>query len=126
MRGLGDFQRRQMKRGDPRVHELFSHLRQIIDLLEDIVIHRHQQPEVPLQPSSPTPKHQVTTAVPLPQAATAQTSTPILVSIKEASRLIGIGNTRIYELINVGALETMRIGRRRMIRYSSIQNFVDS
>lgn len=120
MRGLGDFQRQQMKRGDPRVPRLFSHLRQILDLLEDMVIHPHQPPEPP-QPSSPAPKPQVTTPVPISQAPAVQTPTPMLVSIKEARRLIGVSNTRIYDLINTGALETVRIGKRHMVRYSSLQ-----
>jgi excisionase family DNA binding protein len=47
----------------------------------------------------------------------------MLVSIKEARRLIGVGNARIYQLINAGALETVRIGQRRMVRYSSLQKF---
>ncbi len=122
MRGLGDFQRRQMKRGDPRVQELFLHLRQIIDLLEDMVMHPLPQAEA-TQPSSVAPKHQATTAVPIPQTAAVQSSPPMLVSIKEARRLIGVGNARIYQLINAGALETVRIGQRRMVRYSSLQKF---
>jgi len=40
----------------------------------------------------------------------------MLVSIKQARRLIGVGHSRIYELINAGVLETIRIGKRRMIR----------
>ena len=123
MRGLGDFQRRQMKRGDPRVPELFSHLRRIIDLLEDMVMHPHHQPE-PTQPPAPAPKPQVATAAPISHATPAETPPPMLVSIKEARRLIGVGNTRIYELINAGTLETIYIGKRRLIRYSSIQEFV--
>ncbi len=51
---------------------------------------------------------------------------PMLVSIKEARRLIGVGHTRIYDLINAGALETVRIGKRRMIRYSSLQKLAGS
>ena len=122
MRGMGDFQRRQMKRGDPRVPELFSHLRRIIDLLEDMLIHPHHQPE-PAQPPSPAPKPQVATATPISHATPAETPPPMLVSIKEARRLIGVGNTRIYELINAGTLETIYVGKRRLIRYSSLRKF---
>jgi hypothetical protein len=37
MRGSGNFQRTQMKRTDLRVNELFSHLRNAIDVLEQIM-----------------------------------------------------------------------------------------
>lgn len=50
----------------------------------------------------------------------------MLVSIKEAQRLIGVGHTRIYDLINAGALETIRIGKRRLVRYSSLQKLAAS
>jgi hypothetical protein len=50
----------------------------------------------------------------------------MLVSIKATGRLIGAGRTRIYELINSGALETIHIGKRRMVRYSSLQKLAGS
>jgi excisionase family DNA binding protein len=79
--------------------------------------HPHR-PTQAAPPSSPAP-------APILQAATDQRPPPMLVSIKEARRLIGVGHTRIYELINAGALETIRIGKRRMVRYSSLQKFSD-
>lgn len=121
MRGLGDFQRRQMMHGDPRVRQVFSRLRQLLDLLEDIVGHPYQPIEPPKSaiapPSSPAP---------VPKIVPAQQPAPLLVSIKEARRLIGVGNTRIYDLINDGSLETVRIGKRRLIRYSSLQRLAEA
>ena len=38
------------------------------------------------------------------------------VSIREASRLSGIGRTKLYDLIRDGVLPTVRIGRRRLVR----------
>ena len=129
MRGLGDYHRRLTKRGDPRVQELFSHLRQILDLLEDMSRHPYQPPEAgqsSASPSSPARTPQGKPAAPIPQAVTPEQPPPMLVSIKEARRLIGVGNTRIYDLINAGALETIRIGKRRMVRYSSLQKLAGS
>lgn len=37
------------------------------------------------------------------------TSAPILVSVKEACRLLGLGNTTIYELIKSKRLEAIKI-----------------
>jgi excisionase family DNA binding protein len=116
MRGLGDFQRRQMTRGDLRVREMFSRLRQLIDLLEDIANHPHQLADI-TQPAAPP----TSPPIPVPKIVVTQQPVPLLVSVKEARRLIGVGNTRIYALINDGSLETVRIGKRRMIRYSSLQ-----
>jgi len=114
MRGLGDFQRRQMSKGDPRVREVFSHLRQMLDLVEDIVNHPHPHVEPP-QPASPPPP------APPPAVEPKNQPEPLLVSIKEARRLIGIGTTQVYKLINDGRLETVLIGGRRMVRYGSLR-----
>ena len=38
MRGLGDFQRSQMKNDDPRMTEFFRCLRNAVDMLEQIVL----------------------------------------------------------------------------------------
>jgi excisionase family DNA binding protein len=43
------------------------------------------------------------------------------VSIKEAAHSLGIGRTKIYELINAGRLETVKIGRRTLVRIASIR-----
>jgi hypothetical protein len=56
MRGLGDFQRAQMKRVDPRLGQLFSNLRQALELLEEILVHPHVLPPAAEQlKSSPAP-----------------------------------------------------------------------
>ena len=47
----------------------------------------------------------------------------LLVSVKEAARLLGIGRTKIYELMATGDLETKMVGRRRMVRYKSLAAF---
>jgi hypothetical protein len=41
MRGLGDFQRAQMRDADPRIPELFSHLRHATELLDQIASQPH-------------------------------------------------------------------------------------
>jgi excisionase family DNA binding protein len=105
-----------MARGDPRVREAFSRLRQLLDLLEDIANHPYQAAEPP-QPTAAPPSP----PAPVPKMVETQQAVPLLVSVKEARRLIGVGNTRIYALINDGSIETVRVGKRRLIRYSSLQ-----
>ncbi len=46
-------------------------------------------------------------------------------SVKNAAFLIGIGRTKVYELINQGKLETISVGRRRLVKTSSIRALVE-
>jgi excisionase family DNA binding protein len=46
---------------------------------------------------------------------------PIWVSPKEASRLTAIGLTRLYELINDHTLESVKVGRKRLVSFASLE-----
>ena len=46
---------------------------------------------------------------------------PILCGIVEASKALGIGRTKVYELIDDGKLEKIKIGRRSVITVKSIR-----
>ena len=50
---------------------------------------------------------------------------PLAVSVTRAAQLLGIGRTITYELIKCGKLETANIGRRNMVRMSSIKRLVE-
>lgn len=50
---------------------------------------------------------------------------PLAVRISDATRLTGIGKTKLFELIAEGKLETSCIGRRRLILYSSLKRLLD-
>jgi excisionase family DNA binding protein len=45
----------------------------------------------------------------------------ILVSIPDAAKALGVGRSKLYELIGEGRLETVTIGRRRLVRTDSIR-----
>jgi len=49
----------------------------------------------------------------------------ITVTVATARTLLGLGTTKIYELINAGDLEAIRIGRRRLIKVASIEKLVE-
>lgn len=49
---------------------------------------------------------------------------PILVSVNDAATTLNLGRTSIYQLINQGQLETVKIGRRTLIRVESIRRLV--
>jgi excisionase family DNA binding protein len=49
---------------------------------------------------------------------------PQSISISDAARAIGIGRTKLYELINTGDLKTLKIGRRTLVSAASIKALV--
>lgn len=50
---------------------------------------------------------------------------PITVTVDGARKALGIGTTKIYELIGNGQLRTVKLGRRTLIRTESIHNLID-
>ncbi len=51
---------------------------------------------------------------------------PVLCSIADAARVLGIGKTKRYELITDGQLECVTIGTRRLVKVASIDRLVGS
>jgi excisionase family DNA binding protein len=49
----------------------------------------------------------------------------LLCSIPDAGRALGVGRSTVYELIGSGKLETISIGRRRLIRVESVRALAD-
>ncbi len=45
----------------------------------------------------------------------------LLISIRDAARSLGVGRSKLYELIGEGRLETVHIGRRRLVRIDSVR-----
>jgi len=45
---------------------------------------------------------------------------PVLISILDAASALGVSRSKMYELIGEGAVETVTIGRRRLVRVSSV------
>ena len=50
---------------------------------------------------------------------------PICVRINEAARMIGIGRTKLYELISSGELETVKIGKATRVTTASLYKLVE-
>jgi excisionase family DNA binding protein len=50
---------------------------------------------------------------------------PLTVTVAGAKKALGIGTTKIYELIGEGQLRTIKIGRRALIRTESIHALID-
>jgi len=50
---------------------------------------------------------------------------PITASINDTARALGLGRTSIYALIREGRLETVKLGRRTLVRIASIRRLLD-
>ena len=48
----------------------------------------------------------------------------LAVSIKDAARLIGIGRTKLYELLDNGQLQNIRLGSRRLILMDALRKLL--
>jgi hypothetical protein len=46
---------------------------------------------------------------------------PLLISQPRAKQLLDIGNTKFHELKKAGVIETVRVGGRPMVVYSSLE-----
>ena len=52
--------------------------------------------------------------------------TTLSMSIKDAAQTIGVGRTTVYSLINQRRLETIKIGRRTLVKTDSIRALVEA
>ena len=49
---------------------------------------------------------------------------PICVRINDAANMIGVGRTKLYELIAAGELETVKIGKATRVTTASLRELV--
>ncbi|MCB2047400.1 MAG: helix-turn-helix domain-containing protein [Novosphingobium sp.] len=50
---------------------------------------------------------------------------PICVRVNDAARMIGVGRTKLYELIASGELESVKIGKATRITTASLYRLVE-
>ena len=50
---------------------------------------------------------------------------PVLVSVDQAAHIVGLGKSKLYELLLSGQLKSVKIGRRRLIPAQALKDFVD-
>jgi excisionase family DNA binding protein len=51
---------------------------------------------------------------------------PLAVPVKKACEIVGVGNTTMYELIKQKRVRTIKIGRRTLCIYASLETLVTS
>ncbi|MCH9751493.1 MAG: helix-turn-helix domain-containing protein [Alphaproteobacteria bacterium] len=61
----------------------------------------------------------------LPLKSSTTTAPPLAVSPSEAARIMGLGRTKLYELLSANELKSFKLGARRLIRVSEIEAFLD-
>ncbi len=49
----------------------------------------------------------------------------LLLTTDEAAEVLGVGRTTVYELLNAGLVESVRIGRSRRIPRAALVAYVD-
>ena len=59
-------------------------------------------------------------------AVSVQPTDRMLVSIPQAASALGLGRTRLYELLDAGEIETVKIGKRRLIVWASLVGYVEN
>jgi excisionase family DNA binding protein len=50
---------------------------------------------------------------------------PLLLSVRDAARALGIGRTSLYRMISEGSVLTVRLGGRRLVRLDSLREVVE-
>lgn len=118
MRGMGDFQRAQMKHRDARVSAMAQHLRAAVDLWEEIQLYPFKKEEpVEAPPQVPPPARPPVIALP---------SEKLAYGIKEAASALGIGRTTIWRAIKDGKLSAVKIGNRTLIKTEALQAWLSA
>lgn len=117
MRGLGEFQRGQMKQKDARIFELCQHLRSAIDILEQIASQPYRPPQAAEAPSPSANGPPLAKPFPIP-------GDRIAYSITDAAAAVGISRSTLYTLMGTGDLPTFKIGKRRLISAEALARLV--
>lgn len=50
---------------------------------------------------------------------------PYLCSVTDAAKALGVGRTKLYEMIATGELRSMQIGTRRLVKVASIRSLIE-
>lgn len=120
MRGLGAFQRAQIKRGDPRITEVLDHIRSAIDLIEGMA-----HDAAAIAPSE-KPQREVQGNQPVPPPLTLNLNEKISRTLAETSKLTGLSRSSLYKAISEGRLRAVKCGGRTLILTVDLQAWMDS
>jgi excisionase family DNA binding protein len=49
----------------------------------------------------------------------------LLVSVEEAARILSLGRNKMFDLVREGDIESLKVGRRRLIPREALSDFVE-
>lgn len=52
--------------------------------------------------------------------------TPLTIGVNDTARALGVGRTHVYRLISEGKIDTILLGRRRLVKTDSLRRLVDA
>lgn len=113
MRGLGAFQRGQMKHRDQRVFLLCQHLRAAIDVLEQIAAEPYQPPQ----------SQEAETVAPTPPPMDIPPD-KLTYTLKEAAAALGVGRTTLWRAVSEGKLRAIKLGSRTLIPADALRRWL--
>jgi excisionase family DNA binding protein len=109
--------RSEMKGVDPRISQLFHHLREAIDILEQISLRQSRTPDQSLhvkpEQSAPPPPPTLDPA-------------KLAYSVKELGKLLGISRSKVYQAMKNGELRAVKYGKKTLIMAKDLQVWVDA
>ncbi|WP_420723932.1 helix-turn-helix domain-containing protein [Hwanghaeella sp. LZ110] len=50
---------------------------------------------------------------------------PLTTSVNDAAKALGVGRTSIYALIGEGRIETVKLGRRTLVKVASLRKLIN-
>lgn len=50
---------------------------------------------------------------------------PLALRINDAARTLGVGRTHLYRLISEGRIDTVQLGRRRLVKAASLRKLIE-
>ncbi len=51
---------------------------------------------------------------------------PLLIGVETAATVLGVKRSKLYELIAIGSLKSVKVGARRLISSEALREFVSS
>ncbi len=99
---------------DPRISQLFQHLRELIDILEQITLHPY---------SAPVQSKAAKGAPPPPPTLD---TTKLAYTVKELRKLIGISHSKVYQAMKNKELRAVKCGDRTLVMAKDLRAWINA
>lgn len=108
-----------MRDVDPRLNELFTHLRLALDALEQIALRPHRP--------AAEPKQQTATEKPIPPPPPEipAEAEKLSYTVKEVCRLVGISTATFYKFLGRGDVRAVKLGNKTLILATDLREWLE-